>query len=80
MSQVFIGNGSARLPESLDDFGDLERVPYQDSVGYQAQAARLVHDLLVIPSAKFTLVGKKDPACQTVPVLTSIQLQLDPVP
>jgi hypothetical protein len=38
----------------------------------------LVHDLLVIPSAKFTLVGEKDPACQTVPVLTSIQLQSYP--
>jgi len=70
MSQVFIGNGRARLPESLDDSGNLERVPYQDGVRYQAQAARLVHDLLVIPSAKFTLVGEKDPACQTVPVLT----------
>jgi hypothetical protein len=67
MSQVFIGNGRARLPESLDDSGDLERVPYQDGVRYQAQAARLVHELLVIPSAKFTLVGEKDPACQTVP-------------
>ncbi len=80
MSQVFIGNGRARLPESLHDSGNLKRVPYQDSVRYQAQAAHLVHDLLVIPSAKFTLVGEKDPACQTVPVLTSIQLQLDPVP
>jgi hypothetical protein len=27
MSQVFIGNGRARLPESLDDSGNLERVP-----------------------------------------------------
>ena len=80
MSQVLIGNGRARLPECLDDSGNLERVPYQDGVGYQAQATRLVHDLLVIPSAKFTLVGEKDPACQTVPVLASIQRQLDPVP
>jgi hypothetical protein len=79
MSQVFIGNVCARLPEGLDDSGDRERVPYQDSVRYQAQAARLVH-LLIIPSAKFTLVGEKDPASQTMPVLTSIQLQLDPVP
>ncbi len=69
MSQRFIDNGRARLPESLDDSGNLERVPYQDGVRYQAQAARLVHDLLVIPSAKFTLVGEKDPASQTVPVL-----------
>jgi hypothetical protein len=47
MSQVFIGNGRARLLERLDDSGNLERVPYQDGVGYQAQAARLVHDLYV---------------------------------
>ena len=80
MSQVFIGNVGTRLAERLDDSGNLKRVPYQDGVGYQAQAARLVHDLLVIPSAKFTLVGEKDPACQTMAVLTSIQLQLDPVP
>ena len=35
--QVFDGNGGARLPESVDDSGNLERVPYQDGVGYQAQ-------------------------------------------
>ena len=75
MSQVFIGNGRARLPERLDDSGS---GPYQDGVGYQAQGARLVHDLLVIPGAEFSLVGEKDPACQTVTVLTSIQLQLGP--
>jgi len=64
MSQVFIGNVGARLAERLDDSGNLERVPYQDGVGYQAQAARFVHDLLVIPGAEFSLVGEKDPACQ----------------
>ena len=66
MGQVFVGNGGARLPESLDDSGDLGRVPYQDGVGYQAQAARLIHDLLVIPSAEFSLVGEEDPARQTL--------------
>jgi len=34
MSQVFVGNGRASLPERLDDSGNLERVPYQDGVGY----------------------------------------------
>jgi hypothetical protein len=34
MRQVFIGNGRASLPERLDDSGNLERVPNQDSVGY----------------------------------------------
>jgi hypothetical protein len=45
-SRVFNGNGGARLPESLEDSGNLERVPNQDGVGYQTQAARLVHDLI----------------------------------
>jgi hypothetical protein len=39
MSQVFIGNGRARLPESLDDSGNLERVPYQDRVGQESTIA-----------------------------------------
>jgi hypothetical protein len=65
-SQVF-GNGGARLPESLEDSDNLEGVPHQDGVGYQTQAARLIHDLLVIPGAEFSLIGEKDPACQTVP-------------
>jgi hypothetical protein len=79
VGQVFDGNGGARLPESVDDSGNLEPVPYQDGVGYQAQAARLIHDLLVIPGAEFSLVGEEDPACQTVPMLTPIQLQLVPL-
>ena len=66
MRQVFIGNGRARLPESLDDSGNLERVPYQDGVRYHAQAARLVHDLLVIPSAKFTLAPQ--PLIKRLPI------------
>src|SRR6202011_1337739 len=72
VGQVFDGNGGARLPESVDDSGNLERVPYQDGVGYQAQAARLIHDLLVIPGSEFSLVGGEDPARQTVPMLTPI--------
>jgi hypothetical protein len=78
-SQVFNGHGGVRLLESLEDSGNLERVPHQDGVGYQSQAARLIHDLLVIPGAEFSLIGEKDPACQTVPMLTAIQLELDPV-
>jgi hypothetical protein len=78
-SQVFNGNGGTGLPKSLEDSGNLERVPHQDGVGYQTQATRLVHDFLVIPGAEFTLIGEKDPACQTVPMFTPIQLQLEPV-
>jgi hypothetical protein len=66
VGQVLNGNGGARLPESIDDSANLGHVPYQDGVGYQAQAARLIHDLLVIPGAEFSLVGEEDPACQTL--------------
>ncbi len=38
LSQVFIGNGRVRLPESLDDSGNLERVPYQDGVHLDSTA------------------------------------------
>jgi hypothetical protein len=78
-SRVFNGNSGARLPESLEDSGNLERVPNQDGVGYQTQTARLVHDLLVISGAEFSPIGEKDPACQTVLMFTPIQLELDPV-
>jgi len=61
MSQVFIGNGSTSLPERLDDSGNLNRVPYQDGVGYKAQEARFVHDLPVIPGEVLSLVGEKNP-------------------
>ena len=40
MSQVVIGNGRARLPESLDDSGNLERVPYQESGRLNRPSAR----------------------------------------
>ena len=73
MSQVFIGNGRARLPESLDDSGNLERVPYQDGVGYQAQAARLVHDLLVIQGAEFSVVGEKNPKRSSMSPCVSVE-------
>ena len=75
VSQVFEGNGGARVPESVEDSGSLECVPHQDGVGYQTQAARLIH-LLVIPGAEFSLVGEKDPACQTVSMLTPIHFPL----
>ena len=39
---LFNGNGGAGLPKSLEDSGNLERVPHQDGVGYQTQAARLI--------------------------------------
>jgi hypothetical protein len=43
MSQVFIGNGRACLPESHDDSGNLERVPYQDRVGRESTIASDSH-------------------------------------
>jgi hypothetical protein len=43
MSQVFIGNGRARPPESLDDSGNLERVSYQDRVGQESTIASDSH-------------------------------------
>ena len=62
VSQVFNGNGGARLPESIEDCSNLECVPHQDGVGYQTQVTRLIHDLLVIPGAEFSLTVSEAPA------------------
>lgn len=50
VGNVFIRNGDAALPESSNNLGDLKRIPNQNGVGDQTQAARLVHDLLVMKS------------------------------
>jgi hypothetical protein len=49
-------------PQLVDNVGDLERIPVQDRIGHQAQAAGLVHDFPVIPRREFALVGKENPA------------------
>jgi hypothetical protein len=49
-------------PQLVDNVGDLERIPVQDRIGHQAQAAGLVHDFPVIPCREFALVGKENPA------------------
>ena len=43
--------------EFIDDFADPGCVPVQDSIGYQAQRARLVHDLQVVTGGE-EVVGK----------------------
>lgn len=44
-------------PQLVDNVGDFERIPVQDRMGHQAQAARLVQDFLVISRREFALIG-----------------------
>ena len=61
MSQVFIANGRARLPESLDDSGNLERVPGVDTVAKRlAWRAGICLGLLLIGFLAGTLELRKE--------------------
>ena len=53
--QILIDSRRAALTESLNDPGNLQRIPNQDGVGDQTQAARLVHDLLVVSKYPISL-------------------------
>src|SRR6478672_7343906 len=61
MSQVFIANGRARLPESLDDSGNLERVPGVDTVAKRlAWRAGICLGLVLIGFLAGTLELRKE--------------------
>ena len=49
-------------PQILYDVIDLERIPIQDSIGNQTQAAGFIHNLFVITGRELALVGKENPA------------------
>jgi hypothetical protein len=59
-------------PQLLDNVGDFERVPIQDRVGHQAEAASLVHDLLVVSRREFSLVGKENPAGELMAIFAFV--------
>src|ERR1700756_2168084 len=55
----------------------MDSVPDQDGVGQQAEAARLIHDLLVIAGAEGAVVGEEQPLGQGMAEFTAIELKLD---
>ncbi len=56
------------LPELFHNVIYPERVLVKNGVRHKTEAARFVHDLLIVTGGELTLVGKKDPARQLVPV------------
>ena len=63
-------------PQIVDNVGDFERIPVQERIGHQAQAAGLVHDFLVIPRREFALIGKENPARELVTIFAFVELEL----
>lgn len=80
MRQGFLVDHFALRPQIFHDVVDLNGVPVQDGIGNQAQATGFVHDLLVIASRKFTLVGKENPPRQLVPIFALVELELHRLP
>ena len=77
MGQGFIVNVLPLLSELFHNVIYLDRVPVKNGVRHKTKTAGLIHDFLIITGSELTLVGKKDPARQLVPVFSFIQLPLD---
>ena len=73
--QVSVQNLFVGGAEAFDDLADAHRIPNQHCVGQQAQATRLVHDLVEVAGAELAAIGEeKTPADQVVPIFPAIQL------
>src|SRR5271165_4463261 len=66
-------------PELIDDAADMDGVPDQHGVGKQAEAAGLVHHLLVVAGAEAAPVGEEQRLREDVAELAAVELQLDGV-
>jgi len=75
--QVGVQDLFARSAQALDDLADAHRIPNQDGIGEQAQATRLVHDLVQIAGTELAAIGEEEAAGhQVVPMIPAVQLQL----
>ena len=63
----------------VDDAGDVDGVPDQHGIGEQAEAAGLVHHLLVVAGAEAAPVGEEQRFGEDVAELAAVELQLDGV-
>src|SRR5271168_5192059 len=60
----------------VDDAGDVDGVPDQHSIGEQAEAAGLVHHLLVVAGAEAAPVGEEQRLGEGVAEFAAVELQL----
>ena len=75
--EIFIGNSVTVGPQLSDDAVDVDGVPNEHGIGKQAQATRLVHDLLVVASTERALVGEEQPSGETMAKLAAVKLKVD---
>ncbi len=80
MRQGFLVDHFSLRPQIFHDVVNFDGIPVQDRIGDQAQAARFVHDFLVIASRKFTLISKENSAGQLMPIFTFVELELYRLP
>jgi hypothetical protein len=78
--EIFIGNSVTVGPQLSDDAVDVDGVPNEHGIGKQAQATRLVHDLLVVASAEGAVIGEEQPLRERVTEFTPVELELDRPP
>ena len=75
--EVLVAHRMAGGTELPGDAAHVHGVPDQHGIREQAEAAGLVHDLLVVAGAEVALVGEKDPSGEDVAKLAAVELQLD---
>ena len=76
-AQILIPHLVPLRPELAGDPGCLRGIPHQDRVREEAQAARLVHDLLVVGGAELSLITEEESAGERVTLLAAVQLAVD---
>ena len=76
MGQRVIIDLGAVLPQRLHEVRNLPRIPVQNRVGHEAEAAGLVHHFFVIAGRKFALIGKEDAPGEAVAILAFVKLEL----
>ncbi len=77
MRQRSVVDVLALLSEAVHRFADLDRVPVQNGIRDQAEAAGFVHDLYVVSGCKLALIRKEDPTRELLPVLALVELSLN---
>ena len=76
MRQRFIVDNLSLLSQALNGVVNLDGIPVEHSIGYEAEATGLVHDFLVVSGRGFSLICKESPAWQFVAVFSLVELQL----
>ncbi len=80
MLQNVVFDNLTPCPPLFNQFVYFECVSVENSVGHEAEATRLVHNLLVVSGTERALVRKEDAPGELVAVLTLVELKLNGLP